>query len=94
MGAARKHGGPQPLNSSTSEPAPQALQKRSVVIAGHKTSVSLESVFWEALRDMARVRGLSLNRLVAEIDQGRGGNLSSAIRVFVVESLRAAAIEE
>ncbi len=94
MGAARKHGGPQPLTSTPGEPAPQTLQKRSVVIAGHKTSVSLESVFWEALRDMARRRGLSLNRLVAEIDQGRGGNLSSAIRVFVVESLRAAAIEE
>ena len=62
---------------------PGTLRKRSVVIAGHKTSVSLEEPFWDGLGDIAAERGVSLNRLVAEIDQGRAGNLSSAIRVYV-----------
>lgn len=64
------------------------LKKRSIVIAGHATSVSLEPQFWEALKDIAAERGLSLNQMVAEIDQVRGGNLSSAIRVFVLENLQ------
>ncbi len=63
---------------------PGDLRKRSVVIAGHKTSVSLEEPFWDGLRDIAAERGVSLNRLVAEIDRGRAGNLSSAIRVYVL----------
>ncbi len=63
---------------------PGDLRKRSVVIAGHKTSVSLEEPFWDCLRDIAAERGVSLNRLVAEIDRGRAGNLSSAIRVYVL----------
>ncbi len=60
------------------------MSKRSVVIAGHRTSVSLEAPFWDALRGIARARGLSLNRLIAEIDGGRDGNLSSAIRIHVL----------
>ena len=68
---------------------PQALRKRSVVIAGHRTSVSLEGAFWEALRDIAAERGVSVNRLIADIDRRRSGNLSSATRVYVVEWLRA-----
>lgn len=64
------------------------LRKRSIVIAGHATSVSLEEEFWDAFRDIAEGRGLSLNQLAAEVDLGRGGNLSSAIRVFVLEELR------
>ncbi len=67
---------------------PGALRKRSVVIAGHKTSVSLEEAFWDGLGDIAAERGVSLNRLVAEIDRGRAGNLSSAIRVHVLEWAR------
>lgn len=63
---------------------PGALRKRSVVIAGHKTSVSLEAAFWDGLGEIAAERGVSLNRLVAEIDRGRAGNLSSAIRVYVL----------
>jgi predicted DNA-binding ribbon-helix-helix protein len=60
--------------------------KRSLVIAGHRTSVSLEDAFWRRLRSIATERGLSLNRLAAIIDASRGGaNLSSAIRVFVLE---------
>lgn len=64
------------------------LRKRSIVIAGHATSVSLEEEFWEAFKAIADGRGLSLNQLAAEVDLGRGGNLSSAIRVFVLEELR------
>ncbi len=64
---------------------PGALRKRSVVIAGHKTSVSLEEPFWRGLGEIAAERGVSLNRLVAEIDEGRSSNLSSAIRVYVLE---------
>jgi predicted DNA-binding ribbon-helix-helix protein len=61
--------------------------KRSLVIAGHRTSVSLEDAFWRRLREIATERGLSLNRLAAMIDATRGGaNLSSAIRVFVLEA--------
>jgi predicted DNA-binding ribbon-helix-helix protein len=61
--------------------------KRSLVIAGHRTSVSLEDAFWRRLREIAAERGLSLNRLAAMIDASRGGaNLSSAIRVFVLEA--------
>jgi predicted DNA-binding ribbon-helix-helix protein len=61
--------------------------KRSLVIAGHRTSVSLEEAFWQRLRANAAARGLSLNQLAAYIDASRGeANLSSAIRVFVLEA--------
>jgi predicted DNA-binding ribbon-helix-helix protein len=63
------------------------LRKRSLSVAGHRTSVSLEAPFWEALSQLARARGLSVQRLVAEIDRSRGdNNLSSAIRVHVLRS--------
>jgi len=64
--------------------------KRSVSIAGHRTSVSLEEPFWDALRDIAKARGLSLNKLITEVDAGRAPNtgLSSALRVFVLEWFR------
>lgn len=69
-----------------------SIVKRSVVIAGHQTSVSLEHAFWNALKQAAARRGLTINDLVTQIDQHRQGNLSSAIRVFLLEeSLRAAA---
>lgn len=64
------------------------LLKRSLVIAGHRTSVSLEAAFWEALRQLAAARGLSVQALVGRIDAERGGqNLSSAIRVFVLRAV-------
>ncbi len=70
-----------------SESAPALIAKRSLVIAGHSTSISLEDAFWRALKEMAAARDLSLPGLVAQIDAGRGAaNLSSAIRVFVLES--------
>jgi predicted DNA-binding ribbon-helix-helix protein len=63
--------------------------KRSIVIAGHKTSVSLEDAFWSGLKDIAAVRTTTLSELVASIDQGRHtGNLSSAIRLFVLDYYR------
>ncbi len=59
--------------------------KRSIVIAGHKTSVSLEDAFWKGLKDIAGDRDITLSDLVAEIDRDRReGNLSSAIRLYVL----------
>jgi len=69
------------------------IRKRSVVIAGHATSVSVEPEFWEALREIAAARAVSVNQLIAEIDGRRTGNLSSAIRLFVLADLRARAAE-
>ncbi len=69
-----------------------AVIKRTVRIAGHTTSVSIEGPFWEALKDIARARGTSLNALVAEIDEQRAtANLSSAIRLTVLAHYRALA---
>lgn len=63
-------------------------KKRSVVVAGHRTSVSLEPIFWDQLREIATQRRISVNELVTLIDQQRNGSLSSAIRVFVLETVR------
>ncbi len=68
------------------------MTKRSVMIAGHRTSVSLEQPFWDALHDLARSRGLSAPALIAEIDArgtGTAGNLSSAIRLHLLAEARA-----
>ena len=59
-------------------------RKRSVTLAGHRTSLSLEPAFWEALKAAAREDGLSLNALIARIDRARSGNLSSAVRVYLL----------
>jgi predicted DNA-binding ribbon-helix-helix protein len=60
--------------------------KRSIMIDGHKTSVSLEDAFWRDLKDIANAHSATLSGLVAKIDQTRRqGNLSSAIRLFVLE---------
>ena len=64
--------------------------KRSIVIAGHKTSVSLEDAFWRGLKEIAMGRDLTLSEMVSAIDSGRAqGNLSSAIRLFVLDHYRA-----
>ena len=60
------------------------LVKRSVMVAGHKTSISLEDVFWAALKRAAERRALTVTELVTAIDAGRTGNLSSALRVFLL----------
>lgn len=69
-----------------------ALRKRSLAIAGHRTSVSLEEPFWEALKEIAAGEGRPLASLVAEIDLARGeANLSSALRLHVLAHYRARA---
>jgi predicted DNA-binding ribbon-helix-helix protein len=75
---------------SEAEKSSVRVVKHSVVIAGHRTSVSLEDAFWRALKEIAALEGLSLAALVAQVDAGRGeANLSSALRVFVLEKTRA-----
>ena len=85
MGAAPGHGGVPPIAGS--------LRKRSVTIAGHRTSISLEPEFWAALEAAAATRGWSVARLIGEIDRAReqpreGGSLSSALRVFLLAEAR------
>jgi predicted DNA-binding ribbon-helix-helix protein len=66
--------------------------KRSVIVGGHKTSVSLEESFWSGMKDIAGQRGMTLSELVSEIDKNRQqGNLSSAIRLFVLDHFRSGA---
>ncbi|NND50425.1 MAG: ribbon-helix-helix domain-containing protein [Rhizobiales bacterium] len=68
------------------------MGKRSVRVAGHPTSVSLEDEFWDALADIARARALSVTKLIDEIDAARGASgLSSAIRLFVLAHYRKSA---
>jgi predicted DNA-binding ribbon-helix-helix protein len=66
--------------------------KRSIVVHGHKTSVSLENAFWQGLKEIALSQRTTLSNLVADIDRHRQhGNLSSVIRLFVLDRLRARA---
>ena len=65
-----------------------APKKRSVTLAGHRTSLSLEEEFWDVLREMAEAQGRSVTSLLTEIDAARGErNFSSAVRVYVLEEL-------
>ena len=65
------------------------IVKRSIVIEGHKTSVSLEDAFWKELREIASAKSCTLSDLVAEVDRKRNvGNLSSALRVYVLQHVR------
>jgi predicted DNA-binding ribbon-helix-helix protein len=69
--------------------------KRSIVIAGHKTSVSLEDAFWKGLKEIASARDLTLSDMVSNIDSERQhGNLSSAIRLFVLDHYRTMIVAE
>lgn len=65
-------------------------RKRSVTLRGHRTSISLEEEFWEALREIAEAERTSINRLVAMIDEERGltTGLASAVRVYTLEYFR------
>ncbi len=70
------------------EPGPARVVKRSLVVAGHRTSVSLEDAFWRRLQAIATSRRISVNSLTSEVDAARGeANLSSALRVFVLETV-------
>ena len=63
--------------------------KRSIVVGGHKTSVSLEEAFWNSMKEISHERSVTLSELVGEIDTNRNqGNLSSAIRLFVLDHFR------
>jgi predicted DNA-binding ribbon-helix-helix protein len=66
------------------------MRKRSISINGHPTSISLEDEFWHELAGIARLRKLSLNGLVTEIDKQRagGGNLSSALRIYALKQAK------
>lgn len=67
----------------------QAARKRSITIAGHRTSISLEQPFWDALHAFANRRKQPLSTLIAEIDAARGpNNLSSALRLYVLKNLQ------
>ena len=72
-----------------------AITKRSVVIGGHKTSVSLEEPFWTAVREIAGSQQMTVSSLLRQIDLERhSANLSSAIRVYVLENALAQAARE
>ena len=78
MDQPRRHGKTQQL----------ILKKRSVTLAGHRTSVTLEPAFWAALEAIAKQRGASLQKMIEDIDIARGStNLSSALRVYVLDSV-------
>jgi predicted DNA-binding ribbon-helix-helix protein len=65
------------------------IVKRSIVIDGHKTSISLEDAFWSGLKEIAQAHQATLSNVVGEIDRAREqGNLTSAIRLFVLEQVR------
>jgi len=69
--------------------------KRSIVVAGHKTSVSLEEAFWNGMKEISGERNLTLSELVGEIDgQRQQGNLSSAIRLYVLDHFRKRAVPQ
>jgi predicted DNA-binding ribbon-helix-helix protein len=70
---------------------PSSLPIRNVVVAGHRTSVRLETVMWDSLHDIARRLGMGINDLVTEIDGRRDGlGLTAAIRVYIVDFYRSA----
>jgi predicted DNA-binding ribbon-helix-helix protein len=69
------------------------VAKRSIVVGGHKTSVSLEEAFWCGMKEISQARGVTLSELVGEIDTNREqGNLSSAIRLFVLDYFKSRAV--
>jgi predicted DNA-binding ribbon-helix-helix protein len=66
-----------------------AVKKRSILIDSHKTSISLEDAFWLALRDIAQVRKVSVSNIISQINKVRNdANLSSAVRLFVLDHYR------
>jgi predicted DNA-binding ribbon-helix-helix protein len=78
-----------PMDQNGTREAKSPVVKRSIVVAGHKTSVSLEDAFWAGLKEIAGGRHLTLSDMVAAIDsERRHGNLSSAIRLFVLDFYR------
>jgi predicted DNA-binding ribbon-helix-helix protein len=71
------------------------VRKRSLIINGHKTSISLEDAFWDQVRALARSRNMTMSDLVRDIERSRqAGNLSSAVRLAVLQALKAQAGEQ
>jgi predicted DNA-binding ribbon-helix-helix protein len=64
------------------------MKKRSIRVARHNTSLSLEPEFWDELKRLAKMQKLSLNQLATKIDKERSGNLSSALRLYVLKKLK------
>lgn len=85
MGQAGGHDAPV---AAAAETLSRDMRKRSVTIAGHRTSVSVEDEFWKELLAIAERGGKSINGLIAEIDAARDRNLSSAIRLRVLAELK------
>ena len=90
MDQTRRHGQTSQLEKILS----QKVIKRSVSIAGHTTSVSLEQVFWDELNRLARVDDISISTLIELIDDARSTNLSSALRLYVMHKLQLLAESE
>lgn len=68
------------------------MKKRSVKIAGHPTSITLEDEFWNALKDIAAAQDMTIAQLITQIDETRGeANLSSALRVYILQRAQRAA---
>lgn len=65
-----------------------SIKKYSVMISGHRTSISLEPEFWEEIKRLAKEKNVSVPALVAEIDDARNGGLSSALRLYVLNALK------
>jgi predicted DNA-binding ribbon-helix-helix protein len=95
-GPSRLHPGSRPLRyAARGNIAKTSIIKRSVVLNGHKTSVSLENEFWDGLQEIARRENLKTSALAKRIaDSRKSDNLSSAIRVFVFEHFRARANQQ
>jgi predicted DNA-binding ribbon-helix-helix protein len=72
----------------TAEGPAGELLRRSFRIAGHRTSLSMERAFWQALRDLARADGRTMTALIAGIDADRDIALSRAVRVYILQRLR------
>ncbi|MBO7244135.1 MAG: ribbon-helix-helix domain-containing protein [Alphaproteobacteria bacterium] len=64
------------------------MKKRSLLIMGHSTSISLEDEFWEILKEISQTKSITLQHLIEEIDITRSGNLSSAVRIYVLNHLK------
>lgn len=90
----KKSGVVQADNTAWPDPKSQRIRKRSVTIAGHRTSVSLEEAFWDMLCRIAAARDQSISELVTQVDRARSGNLSSAIRVFVLAQIAVGQVPE
>ena len=81
MGEDGGHDRPYPVKANP-------IKKRSIDIARHRTSVSVEEPFWDTLKALARKRGISVSDIIAGIDSKRNGSLSGAVRLYVLKELR------